>query len=388
MKRQSTRIDRLPTNFFAELETKIAAIQAQSGDVIRLDIGSPDLPPPPEAINVLCSSARRPNHHGYQPHNGTAKLRQAWAEMYRDRFGVWLDENKNILPLIGSKEGIFNLTMAWANPGDTVLVPDPGYMTYARGALFAGAKPYYFALHPQNAFLPDLTSIPQEVLKRAKMLWLNYPNNPTTAIAALDFFKQAVQFCLDYQLILCHDASYSQVCFEGYQAPSILQIEGAIECTVEFNSLSKSHNMAGWRTGVIVGNTEIIKPLIKLKTNLDSGHFRPILDGAAQALSTPESWLKARNEIYNQRRSVVLKALKALDLSAWSSPATIYVWCSVPAGWTSLKFVEDVLEKVRVSLTPGTLFGQFGEGYFRIALTSPIEKLSEAMDRLSKWKEK
>jgi|YNPNPStandDraft_1061719.scaffolds.fasta_scaffold02150_14 LL-diaminopimelate aminotransferase len=388
MKQPSTRIERLPTNFFAELETRIAAIQAQSSDVIRLDIGSPDLPPPPEVIDILCSSARHPNHHGYQPHNGTIELRQAWAKMYREHFGVSLDEDKDILPLIGSKEGIFNLTMTWANSGDIVLVPDPGYMTYTRGALFAGAQPYYLPLLPQNHYLPDLSAIPETVTRRAKILWLNYPNNPTTATAPLEFLKQAVEFCLHHQLILCHDASYSRVCFDGYQAPSILQVEGALECAVEFNSLSKSHNMAGWRTGVIAGNSDIIKPLAKLKTNLDSGHFRPILDGATKALSISEAWISARNNIYYQRRVVVQRALEALNLSVWNSPATIYAWCSVPAGWTSLSFVEDVLEKAHVSLTPGTLFGQFGEGHFRISLTSPIEKLIEAMNRLRKWKEK
>lgn len=388
MKQPSTRIKNLPTNFFAELETKIGFLQAQSDDVIRLDIGSPDLPPPPEVIETLSSSASQPNHHGYQPHNGTVKLRLAWAKMYQDKFGVSLDENRQILPLIGSKEGIFNLTMAWADPGDIVLVPNPGYMTYTRGALFAGAEPYYLPLLPQNDFLPDLTSIPETVLRQAKMLWLNYPNNPTTAVASLEFFEHAVEFCRRHQLILCHDASYCRVCFDGYQAPSVLQVEGALECAVEFNSLSKSHNMAGWRTGVIVGNAEVIQPLTRLKTNLDSGHFRPILDGATQALHTPEPWISARNELYRQRREVVTQTLRNLGLFVWNSPATIYVWSSVPKGWGSLEFVTDVLEKAHVSLTPGTLFGQAGEGYFRIALTSSNEHIKEAMTRLCKWWEK
>ncbi len=388
MKQPSQRIKNLPTNFFAELDIKIATLQEQDGDVIRLDIGSPDMPPPAEVIQTLYSSVQNPDHHGYQPHNGTIEFRHAWAQMYQNKFGVTLDENKQILPLLGSKEGIFNLAMAWANPGDAVLIPDPGYMTYTRGALFADAKPFYLPLLPQNNFLPDLVSIPEEVLKQAKILWLNYPNNPTTAIAPLSFFNQAIEFCLRHQLILCHDASYCQVCFDGYSPPSILQVEGAMECAVEFNSLSKSHNMAGWRVGVIVGNAEIIQPLTKLKTNLDSGHFRPILDAATQALYTPESWIHNRNEQYHERRKVVTQALEAMGLSVWSSPATIYVWSSLPRGWNSFAFVTDVLEKVHLSLTPGTLFGQCGEGYFRIALTTSIEQLKEAMNRLHEWMKK
>lgn len=383
MGQPAQRLQNLPANFFAVLEQRIQALQAAGKDVIRLDMGSPDLPPAPFIIEALTRSAAQPDHHGYQPHLGSRLLRQAWAEMYQRLYGVALDPDREIIPLMGSKEGIFNLLMAWINPGDVVLIPDPGYMTYTRGTLFAGGEPYFLPLRPETNYLPDLESIPQSVLQRARLLWLNYPNNPTGAVADLAFFERALHFARRHDLLLCHDAAYAQVCFDGYRAPSILEMPGASQVAVEFNSLSKSHNMPGWRVGVAVGNPQALQALFRLKTNLDSGHFRPILDASIAAMQGDQSWLIERNEIYRQRRDRVLQALAEIGLSVAPPKAAIYVWSSIPPGWTSLDYVLAMLDHVQVSLTPGVVFGSAGEGYIRIALTTPMPRLEEALQRIT-----
>jgi LL-diaminopimelate aminotransferase len=385
MKLAARRLQNLPQNFFAQLEARITALQASSIDVIRLDIGSPDLPPAVPIVQALENSARLPGHHGYQAHAGPEALREAWADLYRREFGVELDSQAEILPLMGSKEGIFNLIMAWIDPGDVVLVPDPGYMTYTRGTLFAGGEPAPMPLLAERDFLPDLGAIPPETARRAKMLWLNYPNNPTGAIASLDFFAEAVDFARRYDLLLCHDAAYTLVTFNGYRAPSLMQVPGASEVAVEFNSLSKSHNMAGWRVGAAVGNRQALSALFRLKTNLDSSHFLPVLDAAVQAMTGDQAWLPARNEVYCRRRDLVLHTLRAMGLAAPTPSASIYVWSPVPAGWTSLDYVTAALEQAHVSLTPGTVFGAHGEGYVRISLTVATDRIAEAMQRLADW---
>jgi LL-diaminopimelate aminotransferase len=391
MQLPAQRLRNLPENFFARLEDRISALQRLGSDVIRLDIGSPDLPPPPAVIEALSQSAARADSHGYQPHLGPAELRQAWAGMYQRVFGVSLDANSQVLPLLGSKEGIFNLLMAWINPGDVVLVPDPGYMTYTRGTLFAGGQPFYLPLDVDSGFLPDYTSlereIPGDVLQRARLLWLNYPNNPTGAVASLDFFKAAVAFARGHNLLLCHDAAYTQVCFDGYRAPSLLEVPGAVDVAVEFNSLSKSHNMPGWRLGVAVGNTQVLKALFRIKTNVDSGHFLPVLEAAVAAMCGDQAWLLERNQIYQERRDVVVDALRRLGLAVFEPQAAIYVWSATPAGWSAMDFAASVLEQVHVSLTPGTVFGAAGEGFVRLAITTPTPKLIEAMQRLTTWRE-
>ena len=390
MQNPAQRIQTLPVNFFASLEARIAALQKSGRDVIRLDIGSPDMPPPPEVIAALAAAAARPDAHGYQPHLGPLALRQAWVEMYARLHGVSLDPESQVLPLMGSKEGIFNLLMAWVNPGDVVLVPDPGYMSYTRGTLFAGGEPYFFRLLPQNAFLPDFTelrkSIPVDVLRRARMMWLNYPNNPTGAVAQLSLFEEAVEFARRHNLLLCHDAAYVQVCFDGFQAPSLLEVPGATEVGLEFNSLSKSHNMPGWRLGAAVGNAQALHALFRLKTNLDSGHFRPVLEAAIAAMRSDQAWLQDRNQVYRARRDLVIAALNRLGLEMPAPQGAIYIWSPVPAGWTALDFAASVLEQAHVSLTPGTVFGAAGEGYVRIALTTPTPRLEEAMQRVQSWK--
>jgi len=392
MQLPAQRLTSLPENFFAKLEARIGALQRSGCEVIRLDIGSPDMPPPPPVIQALSSSASRADAHGYQTHLGPLALRQAWADMYRRVFGVSLDVESQVLPLLGSKEGIFNLLMAWINPGDVVLVPDPGYMTYTRGALFAGGEPHFVRLHAGNAYLPDLAAlerhIPSDVLRRARLLWLNYPNNPTGAVANLEFFEQAVAFARRHNLLLCHDAAYTQVCFDGYRAPSLLEIPGALDVAVEFNSLSKSHNMPGWRLGAALGNPQVLQALFRIKTNIDSGHFRPVLDAAVAAMRGDQSWIEERNQVYQARRDVVVAALSRLGLAVSVPQAAIYVWSAVPAGWTALDFATSVLEQSQVSLTPGTVFGAAGEGYVRIALTTPTPALTQAMQRIAAWRAK
>jgi len=382
MPKPAQRLQNLPKNFFTVLEARIQSLEAAGEDVIRLDIGSPDLPPAPEVIETLASCAAQPDTHGYQPHLGPPALRQAWADMYQRSFGVQLDPASQVIPLMGSKEGIFNLISGWINPGDVVLIPDPAYMTYARGTIFAGGEPYLLPLRPENGFLPDLAAAPESVLQRARMLWLNYPNNPTGAAADLGYFAEAVEFARRHNLLLCHDAAYTRVCFDGYRAPSILEVPGAAEVAVEFNSLSKSHNMPGWRVGAVVGNPQALAAVFRLKTNLDSGHFRPILEAAVTALRIEEPWLDDRNRTYQERRDAVVAGLRAAGLEAAAPKAAIYIWSPVPVGWTSLDFASHVLENARVSLTPGTVFGAAGEGFVRISLTSPTARLKEAMERI------
>jgi LL-diaminopimelate aminotransferase len=378
------RIGRLPDNFFASLGAKIAKIQASGRDVIRLDVGSPDLPPAPHIIEALARSASAPDRHGYQPHKGSLALMAAWAEMYRRVYGVDLDPESEILPLLGSKEGVFHMMLAWVEPGDIVLIPDPAYITYTSGTRFAGGEPYYLPLRLELDFLPDLNSIPEDIAYRAKVLWLNYPNNPTAAVASEGFFEDVITFARQYHLLVCHDAAYTQVTFDGYQAPSILSVPGAKEVAVEFNTLSKSHNMAGWRVGAALGNSQALKALYNLKTNADSSHFLPILEAATLAMTADQAWLAERNQEYCRRRDIALQALHKIGLHAAKPFASLYVWSPVPSGWSSLEFVSAILDETQVSLTPGTVFGEGGEGYVRIALTAPTLRLAEAMDRLSR----
>jgi LL-diaminopimelate aminotransferase len=384
MKTYSERMRSFSGHFFAELNSRIQELQARDIDVIRLDVGSPDLPPAPEIIEALNRSAAHPDHHGYQPYRGPQELRMAWAGMYQHLYQVKLDPESEIIPLMGSKEGIFNLVMASINPGEVVLLPDPGYLTYDRATRFAGGEPLYLPLLPENNFLPELQNLPEHLLKRAKLLWLNYPNNPTAATANLDFFSRAIAFARQYDLLVCHDAAYTQVTFDGYQSPSILQVPGAKEVAMEFNTLSKSHNMAGWRTGVAVGNSSALQSLYTLKTNVDSGQFLPIMEAATAALTGDQSWLVDRNEIYQQRRDLVIAALHASGLNARLPQGSLYIWCPVPAGWSSEGFTSALLDQAHISLTPGSIFGKYGEGYVRISITAPLERLEEAMQRMNK----
>lgn len=381
------RMETLSTQYFASLNDRIIAMQSRGEEIIRLDIGSPDMPPTKHIIDTLYQAACQPDRHGYQPHAGNLALRRAWAEMYTREYSVTLDPEGEILPLLGSKEGIFHLHQSLIDPGDVVLIPDPGYLTYTQATRFAGGEPYYLSLLPEQNYTPKLSDIPADVLSKAKLLWLNYPNNPTGAAVHKDFFEQVVQFGLQHQILVCHDAAYSQVVFDGYRAPSILAIPGAKETAVEFNTLSKSHNMAGWRVGAVMGNKGVIKTLYRLKTNVDSGHFLPVMEAAAAAMTQDQTWILQRNKIYQQRRDKLIDGLLELGLKPKIPNASLYVWCPVPAGWTSMEFCEELLEKARVSVTPGVVFGAQGEGHVRIAITTPQEQIDHALGNMKKaWK--
>jgi LL-diaminopimelate aminotransferase len=381
--RQAKRMESLSAHYFATLASRFAAMRANGYDLIRLDEGSPDLPPAPPIIEALARSAASQQNHSYQLHQGTPLLREAWAEMYKRVFNVQIDPHREVIPLLGSKEGIFHLLLALVEPGDIVLVPDPGYITYSRGTLFAGGEPLYVSLIPELGYLPDLKTIPDDIARRVRVLWLNYPNNPTAAVATVEFFKEALAFAREYGIIVCHDAAYAQVTYDGIHAPSILEVPGAKEVAIEFNTLSKSHNMAGWRVGAALGNPETIQALYTLKSNADSSHFRPIMDAAVEAMTGNQGWLVERNLIYRERRDLVVASMRQAGLMADLPKASLYVWCKLPEGWSSEIFVQAILERTAVSLTPGTVFGGQGEGYVRISLTAPTERVITAMQRIT-----
>jgi len=380
------RLSNLPPYVFATIGKQVRALQEQGVDVIRIDIGSPDLPPPPAVIETLCRSAQNPHTHGYGGFFGTPALRRTIADYYRYRFGVELDPESEVLPLIGSKEGIFHLPMAFVNPGDVVLSPDPGYPTYRVPTQLVGGELYLMPLLAENGFLPDLDAIPGNVLARARILWLSYPNNPTTAVASDEFFHRAVDFAHEHDILLAHDNPYAETAWDGYVPPSLLQVPGARDVAVEFNSLSKTYHMAGWRVGSVVGNAEAVGALARLKSNVDSGIFRAVQDAAITALSTTdEAWLVERNETYRARRRAVTKVLDRMGLEYVPSSTTLYVWMRLPQGETSTQFASDLLDEAGVSLAPGTAFGPHGEGYVRISLVQPVARLEEAMTRWERW---
>ena len=381
---RASRMEALSVQYFATFVPVIGELQASGLEVIRLDIGSPDLPPPPQVIETLSRSAAQESCHGYQHHKGTSRLREAWAAFYLRRFGVELDPESEVLPLLGSKEGIFHLAQTLINPGDIALVPDPGYLTYESGTSFAGGEPYLLPLEA-DTYLPDLNDVPEDIARRARILWLNYPNNPTGAVADREFYQDAVAFAREQNLLICHDAAYSQVTFDGFRAPSLLEIPGAIDVAVEFNTLSKSHNMAGWRTGVVVGNVDALDALYTLKTHADSGHFLPIMEAAVEALSIGEEWIEKRNDIYRGRRDLVAEKLSELNIQFQSPRGAIYLWFAVPTGWSSIDFTETLLKDKGVSLAPGTIFGSRGEGFARLSLCKSDHILVDAMARITEW---
>jgi LL-diaminopimelate aminotransferase len=378
----ANRIEKLPAYVFARLEERVRELKRQGREIIRLDIGSPDLPPPGFIIEAMYRSARDPSHHGYGGYFGIPELRQAIAIYYERRFGVKFDPNQEVTTLIGSKEGIANVALAFVDPGDVVLVPEPGYPTYSMGTMLAGGVPYAFPLLAERGFLPDLDSIPAEVARSAKVLWLSYPNNPTSATAPLEFFERVVAFARRYDLLVCHDNPYCDLTFDGYVAPSFFQVPGAKEVGLEFNSLSKTYNMAGWRVGMAVGNAVAVEALARTKTNIDSGIFRPIQDAAILALTGDQAWLQDRNEIYRDRRDLILGALAEAGIRADKPVAAMYVWAQVPAGLASADFAGRLLEEAGISITPGTAFGPHGEGYVRISLGAGTDRIREAMNRL------
>ncbi len=360
------------------------AVKQRGVDVIRLDMGNPDLPPDRRVIDALYASAKKSDTHGYSGYRGLPEFRQALAGYYKRRFGVTLDPETQVLPLIGSKEGIVNIALALLDAGDLALLPDPGYAPYAGGARLAGADYVTFPLLAENAFLPDLEAIPSAVADRATLMWLNYPNNPTGAVADLGFLKRVVAFARRHNILVCYDAPYCDLTYDGYVAPSILQVEGALDVVVEFNSLSKTYNMAGWRLGMALGNAEALSALMRIKSNMDSGLFHPLQAAAVTALNdTTPQWLADRNALYSERLDILIRGLRPLGIEAQRPRAALYLWAPIPDGWASAEmFALAVMEQTGVAFAPGSFFGPAGEGYVRIAITASTERLRDAAIRL------
>ena len=382
MFKPASRMANLPPYLFAEADRQIAAKRAAGFDVISLGIGDPDIPTPTWIVEELKRAAEQPANHRYPEYYGLDELRSAIATWYRSRFGVDLDPAREVVPLLGSKEGIAHISWAFIDPGDIALVPDPAYPVYGIGTMLAGGTPYLMPLLPRNDFLPDLESIPEDVLRRAKLLWICYPNNPTSAVAPEGFFEKVVELAQKHDLLVCHDNAYSDVSYDGYKPSSFLAVPGAKEVGVEFHSLSKSYNMTGWRIGMMVGNESAVSALGRVKTNIDSGIFQAVQHAGIAALLGDQSWMAERNMIYQRRRDMVIATLRKIGLEASVPKASLYVWAAVPKGETSLGFSLRVLDELAVWVTPGVGFGPSGEGFVRISLTTPDHRLGEALDRL------
>jgi LL-diaminopimelate aminotransferase len=383
--RLAKRIENLPPYLFVGISKKIAEKRAQGEDVISFAIGDPDIPTPQNIIDRLCQAAQDPANHRYPESDGLPQLRQAISSWYQRRFGLAFDPDKEVLPLIGSKEGIGHVALCFIDPGDIALVTDPGYPVYSMGTMFAGGECFFLPLTEDNDFLPDLDRVPTEVAQRARMLWINYPNNPTAAVADIDFFEKVVAFAKRHNLAVCHDAPYTEVAFDGYSPPSFLQAPGAMDVGMEFHSLSKSYNMTGWRIGMAVGNAGMVDALMKVKSNIDSGIPQAIQYAAIEALLGDQSCIAEHNAIYQRRRDLVVKTLTRIGLRTKPPMASLYVWARIPEGYTSLDFCTRLLDETSVVVTPGSGYGKYGEGYIRVSLTTPDDQLEEGLARLEKW---
>jgi LL-diaminopimelate aminotransferase len=382
----ANRIKQLKPYLFVGISRTIAAKRAQGIDVISFGIGDPDIPTPGHVLEALKSAADRPANHRYPESEGLPEFRKAVTDWYKRRFGVALDPATQVINLIGAKEGIGHAALCFLDPGDLALVPDPAYPVYGVGTMFAGGDVYPLPLNEESGFLPDLDSIPTEVARRAKVLWINYPNNPTGAVAPLSFFEKVVEFAKANDIAVLHDACYTEVTYDGYQASSFLQARGALDVGMEFHSLSKTFNMTGWRMGCAVGNAEMVNALMRVKSNLDSGAPQAIQEMAIEALETPDSWIKQNNAIYQRRRDRVVAALRALGLSPNEPRAGLYIWVRVPRGFTSASFAEVLLAERDIVVTPGSGYGEHGEGFIRLSLTIPDERLELGLKRLEGWK--
>jgi LL-diaminopimelate aminotransferase len=380
----SERLQLLPPYLFAELDRMKQEQVKKGADIISLGIGDPDLPTPPHIIQALAAAAADPKNHQYPSYEGMLGFRKAAADWYQARFRVALDPASEVLTLIGSKEGIGHLSLAFINPGDVVLVPDPAYPVYQAGTLFAGGESYFMPLTQARNFLPDLASIPATVLKRAKILWLNYPNNPTGAVAPREFLAEAVAFARRHELILAHDAPYSEIAFEGYRPESILNVEGAKDVAVEFHSVSKTYNMTGWRLGFAVGNAQILAGLGRVKQNLDSGVFQAVQYAGIAALTGSQQCVADNCRIWQERRDVLIGGLRNMGFAVASPKASFYAWVPTPRGFTSSSFCVELLVKAGVVVTPGNGFGAAGEGFVRAAFTVGVDRIREAVERIRK----
>jgi LL-diaminopimelate aminotransferase len=375
------RLDNLPPYLFAQIDALKAQKRAEGIDLIDLGVGDPDLPTPKHIVDALCEAARDPSTHHYPDYLGMLAYRQAVASWYDQRFGVKLDPKKEVLALIGSKEGIAHIPEAFVNPGDYVLVSDPGYPVYKTSTLFAEGKSHPMPLLEENGFLPDYAAIPKDVLKNAKLMFIGYPNNPTGAAASIDFFEETVEFAKDNDIIVVHDNAYSEISFDGYKAPSFLQAKGAMDVGLETHSLSKTYNMTGWRIGMCVGNAGLIEAFGRVKTNIDSGVFDAIQRAAIVALTGPQDCVKQACAVYQERRDALVSGLRSLGFEVTSPKASFYVWMKVP---DSVEFVAKMINEAGIVVTPGTGFGASGAGYIRFAITRPVDRINEAIDRMNK----
>jgi LL-diaminopimelate aminotransferase len=382
--KMSRRVRELPPYLFAEIDRKIAEMRSRGVDVIDFGIGDPDLPTPPHIVERLCREAGEPENHRYPSYQGMPLFREAAASWFSRRFGVPLDPDREVLALIGSKEGIAHLPMAFLDDGDLALVPDPAYPVYRAATLLCGGVPAEVPLREESGYLPDLSAIPEETWRRAKLFFLNYPNNPTAAVADPAFFEEAVHYARKYGVVLAHDLAYSEIAYDGYKAPSILEIPGAKELAVEFHSLSKTYNMTGWRIGFAAGGEEIIGAFGKVKTNIDSGVFNAVQLAAVTALEGPQDCVRDNCEVYRHRRDILVEGLLSIGWDVPLPRATLYVWMRVPEGYDSEGFTRDLLEKAEVVVAPGSAYGSQGEGYVRFSLTLPDRRLEEGVERIKR----
>ena len=379
----ASRVKHLPPYLFASIDKMKQKAIGKGMDLIDLSIGDPDIPTPAVIVNAMKKAVGNPVHHRYPSYEGMLSFREAVARWYRKRFHVELDPRKEVLSLIGSKEGIGHIPLAFVNPGDFVLVPSPGYPVYPIGTLFAGGNSHFMPLREENNFLPDLDRIPVKVLQKTKIIFINYPNNPTSAVAPPDFYKEVIRIAVKYNIIVCHDASYTEI-YYGTKPLSFMQIPGAKDIGIEFHSLSKTYNMTGWRIGFAVGNREVLAGLGKVKTNLDSGVFQAVQEAAITALEMEQESLLPIRRTYEERRDVLYNGLKKLGMDLLKPKATFYVWVKVPSPFDSMSFVTHMLNKTGVLATPGNGFGDAGEGYVRFALTASAERIKEAVDRIQR----
>jgi LL-diaminopimelate aminotransferase len=382
--RPSERLSRIPPYLFAELERKIAAKKAEGVDVISLGIGDPDRPTPALIVEAMQEAVSEPETHRYPSNRGRRDFRGAIGDFYERRFDVDVDPESEVIPAIGAKEAIFNLNLAFLDPGDVALASDPGYPVYTGGPLLAGAEAVVTPLVPELGFVPDLDAIPEETARRAKLMYLNYPNNPTGAVVPEGFFARVVAYAKAYEILVVHDNAYSETTYDGYRAPSFLATPGAKEVGIEVFSLSKGYNMTGWRCAAVVGNSEAIETYWRLKTNIDSGLFEAVQLAGVAALSPDcDAEVASMNELYRRRRDLVCGALAKIGVRIPPPKGTIYVWAPIPAGFaSSVAYCEHVLERAAVVISPGSAYGPSGEGWFRISLTTPDERLAEAVERL------
>ena len=382
----ANRLDQLPAYLFLEISRKIAEKRAQGVDIVSFGIGDPDIPTPQHILDELTKTAQDGPNHRYPESDGLPEMRRSIADWYQRRFKVSLGD-KEVVPLIGAKEGIGHMALCLIDPGDVALVPDPAYPVYSVGTMFAGGTSYLMPLTEERGWLPDLTAVPDDVADKAKVMWINYPNNPTGGLATLEFFEEVVAFAKKHDIAVCSDAAYSEVTYDGYVAPSFLQVDGAIDVGIEFHSLSKTFNMTGWRVGMAVGNARLIDALVRVKSNLDSGIPQAIQYMGIEALDhTPEEWIAANNEIYRRRRDRVVEVLNAIGLNAPMPKSGLYVWARCPEGWTSAAVATELLDKHAVVVTPGRGYGEAGEGYIRLSLTTPDDRVEEGLRRLAGWR--